>query len=109
MELLCRVAISNSQGKENSVTSAAIKTSKPDADHQEFEISVNFKPVRMNVRTATGMQVKEAAITQGVNIRPDFVLIEDKGNGQRKIIGDSDEVHLHPGSKFEAIPHDDNS
>lgn len=109
MEFVFRVAISNSQSKENSVTSAAIKTNKPDADHQEIEISVNFKPVRMNLRTATGMQIKEAAITQGVNIRPDFVLIEDKGNGQRKIVGDTDKVHLHSGSKFEAIPHDDNS
>jgi len=93
------------------MTSAVDEGSKPEAPvlRGEIEISVNFKPVRMHERKVTGLQVKEAAIAQGVNIRVDFVLFEDKGNGQRKVVGDTDEVHLHPGSKFEAIPHDDNS
>lgn len=93
------------------MTSAVNESNKSEAHgkHEEIEISVNFKPVRMLERKVTGLQVKEAAIAQGVNIRVDFVLFEDKGNGQRKVVGDTDEVQLHPGSKFEAIPHDDNS
>ncbi|MBY0270333.1 MAG: multiubiquitin domain-containing protein [Burkholderiales bacterium] len=77
--------------------------------HVAIHITVNFKTVTVTKKRATGLEIKQAAINQGVNIKLDFVLFEDKGNGHRKVIGDADVVHLHEGSKFEAIPHDDNS
>ena len=84
----------------------AEQTAKPS---KVVEIQVNFKDVTMPKEKVTRLEIKEAAIAQHVNIRLDFVLFEDKGQGQRKVIGDADSVQLHPGSRFEAIPHDDNS
>lgn len=85
---------------------------RPDIDEhkkQLIEIEVNFKPVKMFKEKVTGLEIKEAAIQQGVNIKVDFVLFEDLGNGQRRVVGDSDVVQIHEKEKFEAIPHDDNS
>ena len=73
------------------------------------EIFVNTKPVRMSKGKATGLEIKEAAVSQAVNIRADFVLFQEHGQGQRRVIGDHDFVNIHEGEKFEAIPHDDNS
>src|ERR1700730_9920483 len=96
----CRLAIYPFKCKEI-VMSAEVQKGEPAASvlRGEIEITVNFKPVRLHERKVTGLEIKEAAIAQGVNIKPDFVLFEDKGQGQRKVIGDQDEVHIHPGSK----------
>ena len=60
-------------------------------------------------RLTTGLGIKEAAISQGVKIQTDFILSEERPNGTTKIIGDAEEVRVHPGSRFVAIPNDDNS
>ena len=72
-------------------------------------ISVNFKPVSMPDRHTTGLEIKQAAIAQGVNIQVDFVLFRDKGHGRRDPIRDDEKIELHRGDKFEAVPGDDNS
>lgn len=72
-------------------------------------ISVNEQPVTLNVRTATGADIKAAAIVQGVHIQPNFVLQEELANGTSRIIGDGDEVHLREHLRFTAIAPDDNS
>lgn len=76
---------------------------------EQIPITVNFKPVTMDQRQATGLQIKEAAIAQGVNIKLDFVLFHDRGHGRRDPIRDQEPVELHRGEKFEAVPGDDNS
>lgn len=76
--------------------------------HQTI-ITVNFKSVTMPERHATGIEIKQAAIAQGVNIQPDFVLFRDKGHGRRDPIRDDEKIELHEGEKFEAVPGDDNS
>lgn len=75
----------------------------------QVAITVNFKPVTMPDRHATGLEIKQTAIAQGVNIQPDFVLFRDKGHGRRDPIRDDEKVELHRGDKFEAVPGDDNS
>lgn len=80
----------------------------PVKDHT-VTVSVNFKPVTFKQKEATGLQIKETAIAQGVNIQSDFVLFLDKGNGRRDAVRDDEVVHLHPNQKFEAVPGDDNS
>ena len=80
-----------------------------DSHLQQITITVNFKPVTMPERHATGLDIKQAAITQGVHIQPDFVLFHDKGHGRRDPIRDDESVELHRGEKFEAVPGDDNS
>ncbi len=87
------------------------ETPTPRPDHRPciVEIKVNRKPVTLHGRRATGLQIKEAAIDQGVPIHFDFVLFLILGPGQRKVIGHDDCVTLRKNSCFEAIPCDDNS
>lgn len=78
-------------------------------ERKEVVIAVNFKPVTMPTRLTTGLGIKQAAIAQHVNIRADFKLFRDKGNGRREPIEDAEPVTLHEGEKFEAVDGDDNS
>ena len=85
--------------------------SKPDLSpgRPPIEVFVNGRPVSLTGPVATGAQIKNAAIGQGVAIEPNFVLQEELPNGSSRVIGDQDEVRLHPNLKFTAIAPDDNS
>ena len=54
--------------------------------HHTVEISVNSKPVTMKGSEATGQQIKQAAIEQGVQIQPSFVLQLELPNGSSKVM-----------------------
>jgi hypothetical protein len=77
--------------------------------HRAVGVEVNTKHVRLHGHEATGLQIKEAAIAQGVNIHVNFVLEQELANGSSKVIGDSDPVKLHEHLRFTAIAPDDNS
>jgi len=72
-------------------------------------VTVNEQPVKLHGHTATGAQIKAAAIAQGVHIQQNFVLQEELPNGSSRIVGDNDEVHLREHLRFTAIAPDDNS
>jgi hypothetical protein len=72
-------------------------------------VTVNEQPVKLKGKTATGAQIKAAAIVQGVHIQQNFVLQEELPNGTSRVIGDKDEVHLREHLRFTAIAPDDNS
>lgn len=74
-----------------------------------IEIEVNAKEVEMTKEEVTGLEIKEAAIAQGVNIQPTFVLQQELPNGSSKIVGDRDKVQLRKHLRFTAIAPDDNS
>jgi hypothetical protein len=78
-------------------------------EHHEITISVNEMPVKLQGRTATGAEIKAAAIKQGVLIQQNFILQEELPNGTSKVIGDNDVVHLREHLRFTAIAPDDNS
>lgn len=79
-------------------------------DHKPLvQITVNKKPVSIGGPRVTGLQIKEAAIAQGVAIQPSFQLSEELSGRQRRIVGDNDVVTVHKGSKFFAVAGDDNS
>jgi uncharacterized protein (DUF2249 family) len=78
-------------------------------DEHAVTVTVNEQPVKLEGQTATGAQIKHAAIAQGVHIQPNFVLQEELPNGTSKVIGDDDPVHLRPHLRFTAIAPDDNS
>jgi hypothetical protein len=81
-----------------------------EVQHQHLvAITVNTKTVRISGPTATGLQIKEAAIAQGVQIELSFQLSEKIGEHKTKVIGDTDTVHLHEGQVFVAVADDDNS
>lgn len=75
----------------------------------DIKITVNEKPVEMHQREANGLQIKEAAIAQSVNIKIDFVLSEELGERRSRVIGDNQTIELHDGQKFIAVAPDDNS
>lgn len=73
------------------------------------DIVVNTKSVQIPGPTASGLQIKEAAIAQGVQIELSFQLSEKIGDHKTKVIGDTDTVHVHEGQVFVAVADDDNS
>lgn len=72
-------------------------------------ISVNNRPVTITRGEHIGLEIKQAAIAQGIPIQVDFVLSLEKPNGDAKVIGDHDIHHVHAHDKFTAIADDDNS
>jgi hypothetical protein len=78
-------------------------------DERTVTVTVNEQPVKLQGKTATGAQIKAAAIAQGVRIQQNFVLQEELPNGTSRVIGDNDEVHLREHLRFTAIAPDDNS
>jgi hypothetical protein len=79
--------------------------------HEQFEarVTVNGKPVVLRKRKMSGVEIKQAAIDQGVAIEIGFILQEELPNGHHKIIGDEDKVEVRDHDRFTAIPNDDNS
>jgi hypothetical protein len=75
----------------------------------QITVVVNSKPVVFERRHVTGIELKDTAISQGVNIQRDFVLFEVKGPGHLKPVGDNDQVTLNPKDEFRAVAPDDNS
>jgi len=78
-------------------------------DEKTVTVNVNNKPVVFSDHKATGMEIKVAAINQGVQIEEDFNLFEDKGDEPLKSIGNDDTITIHRNQEFTAVPPDDNS
>jgi hypothetical protein len=77
---------------------------------KEVEIIVNKKyRVTMTRGKHTGLEIKQAAIAQGVPIEPSFVLSIKLPSGKNKTIGDADEVKVKAGQHYTAIADDDKS
>lgn len=74
-----------------------------------IEIEVNDHKVKMHEGPAAGLEIKEAAIDQGVPIQTSFVLQLHLPNGSSKVIGDEDKIQLTEHLAFTAIAADDNS
>ena len=72
-------------------------------------ISVNRHRVRIEGPRASGLEIKEAAIEQGVPIDVSFQLALFNPDGTQQIIGDDDIVEVTNDSKFFATASDDNS
>ena len=72
-------------------------------------IEVNNHKVKMPNGPASGLEIKEAAIKQGVGIQLNFVLQAELPNGTGKVVGDDDKIQLHDHLSFTAIEPDDNS
>lgn len=72
-------------------------------------ITVNEHPVNVTGPKATGLEIKQAAIAQGVKIELSFVLQEELPNRHTRIVGDHDEVTVTKHSRFVAVAPDDNS
>lgn len=75
-------------------------------------VTVNNKPVHLpddpGRDEATGLEIKQMSIAQGVNIQADFSLFELRGNDLHPV-GDNDRIHVRNNQKFRAVAPDDNS
>ena len=76
---------------------------------QMVTITVNEAPADILGPQVTGLQIKEAAISQGVPIELTFVLSEELPHHRTRIVGDADVVTVNPTSRFLANANDDNS
>lgn len=72
-------------------------------------ITVNRKDVKIAGSTASGLDIKRAAIDQGVAIELDFQLAMVGRGGKQRIVGDRETVEIHDGLEFFATAGDDNS
>jgi hypothetical protein len=72
-------------------------------------VTVNEQPVELAGPKATGLEIKQAAIAQGVKIELSFVLSEELPNRKTRVVGDTDEVTITKHSRFVAVAPDDNS
>ena len=73
------------------------------------EITVNERRVVLPDDDTTGLDIKKAAIAQGVPIKIDFILQQELPHGGSRVIGDNDPIKVHPRDRFTAIDRDDNS
>jgi hypothetical protein len=86
------------------------KDKEKDKDQKdEVTVTVNEQPVKLRGDSATGAEIKAAAIAQGVQIQQNFVLQEELPNGTSRIVGDKDRVKLREHLRFTALAPDDNS
>jgi hypothetical protein len=72
-------------------------------------VHVNNQPVSIDGPRVTGLQIKQAAIAEGVAMGVDFVLSELRPNGRPDIVGNEDVVTVNKNSRFTATDDDDDS
>ncbi len=83
---------------------------KADKKEKSITIKLNGHQVTLHEHKVKGLEIKQAAIAQGVpNIQEDFVLFKVNHGGKLKPIGDSEEISVHENEEFRAIAPDDNS
>ena len=88
------------------------QTSKEQAQGKgnDVTVKVNNKPVVLPDHRVKGLQVKEAAIDQGVEIQLDFLLTLEAHEGQpARTIADDEVVTITKHSEFTANDADDDS
>jgi hypothetical protein len=71
-------------------------------------VTVNNQRVELPQRRMTGLEIKQAAIAQGVEIGLNFQLSVEIGK-HWKVVGDNDTITIHERQEFIAVAPDDNS
>ena len=89
--------------------STEAKDAQKGPQNHQVEITINKKKVQIEGPRVTGIQIKEAAIAQGVSIDIAFTLSEVMPSGEHKVIGDHDTIAVNNHSTFIATANDDNS
>lgn len=86
----------------------AADTEETERSRPAIHVTVNTQPVTLNERRMTGLQIKKAAIAQGVALDVGFQLSVKQGH-RFKVLGDADVVAVHEGQEFLAVAPDDNA
>jgi hypothetical protein len=70
-------------------------------NHKPVEVKVNKKPVELPSHHVTGLQIKETAIAQGVEIKLDFELTEEPHDKKpARTIVDDEKITVNKHSEF---------
>jgi len=75
---------------------------KQDHKNHIVTVLVNEHPVNLLGHAATGLEIKTAAIEQGIPIELKFVLEEELPDGTRRVVGDHEPVTLRENQRFTA-------
>lgn len=79
-------------------------------EHGDVAVTVNRKPVTLSSHRVTGLEIKQAAIAQGVQIELDFQLTEEAHDGHpARVIADDKTITVTKHSVFTANDVDDDS
>jgi hypothetical protein len=81
---------------------------REDRRPRTVRVTVNRFPVELPDREVTGVQIKQAAIAQGVAIQASFQLSVRRGR-RYEVVGDADVVKVKRDEEFLAVAPDDNS
>jgi Multiubiquitin len=79
-------------------------------EHGAVTVTVNNKAVVLTAHRVTGLEIKKAAIAQGVDIEEDFQLTEEaQGGHPAQVIDDDQTITVTGHSVFTANDVDDDS
>jgi len=86
------------------------KTASGKGKGHEVEVKVNRKPVVLRKKEVTGLEVKEAAIDQGVSIELGFILVREAEHGHpAEQIDDDQEIKVDKHTEFSCNDGDDDA
>ena len=81
-----------------------------DHDETPVVVHVNRKPVTLHTHHVTGLEIKQAAIAQGVEIEEDFLLTIEAVDGHpARTVTDGETITITKHSEFTANDGDDDS
>jgi hypothetical protein len=90
-------------------TSAATGDSHDDARHpRTITVTVNNQRVELPERQMTGLEIKQAAVAQGIEVEISFQLSVKRGH-RYEVVGDTDTITVHEREEFLIVAPDDNS
>lgn len=76
----------------------------------QVTVQVNGNPVVLSDKKVTGLEIKEAAIAQGVEIQLDFILVREAEHGKpAEQIDDEQEVKVDKHTAFSCNDGDDDA
>jgi hypothetical protein len=79
-------------------------------EHGTVGVTVNTKPVTLASHRVTGLEIKQSAIAQGVEIELDFLLTLEAHRGHpARVIADDETITVTNHSVFTANDGDDDS
>jgi len=91
---------------EDTQSQPSVEATSHEHHHADGEhlltVSVNEHPVKLLGHTATGVEIKTAAIEQGVHIHLSFVLEEELPDGKRRVIEDDERIEVRDALRFVA-------
>lgn len=90
-------------------TNTQHEKAKPKPGH-EVTVEVNNKAVTLPAKKVTGIEVKKAAIAQGVQIQLDFILVREAEHGRpAEQIADDQQIVVDKRTRFSCNDGDDDS